>query len=252
MMFSEKGIHSGNLILVNQRLPFVENQNRPCLVPACPANERVLIERHVANFLYLLMKELDGWRYITPVSGWRAREEQQEIWNRSLRENGAAFTKQFVARPGHSEHQTGLAIDLGLIQPDIDPIRPDFPYEGICQEFRERAAAYGFIERYPKGKEEITGIAQEPWHFRFVGMPHAAFMANAGFTLEEYHAMLKQDFSREKPLLWRGKTVDYTIFPWSLAEARAARLELENGTNYSVSGDNDAGYIVTVWKERRT
>lgn len=250
MMFSPESIHSGNLILVNQRHPFIADMGFHCLVPACKMNAQVLIERHAANFLYLLMKELDGWRYITPISGWRTQEEQQEIWERSLRENGLAFTKQFVAVPGHSEHQTGLAIDLGLIQPDIDPICPNFPYDGPCREFRELAASYGFIERYPKGKEEITGIAHEPWHFRFVGMPHAEFIAAAGFTLEEYHTMLKKDFSREKPLVWHGKTADYTIFPWSLDEARSAQLELGNGTNYSVSGDNDAGHIVTIWEER--
>lgn len=64
-----------------------------------------------------------------------------------LQENGTEFTAKFVAMPGHSEHQTGLAIDLGLRQPDIDFIRPAFPYEGICQKFRELAPAFGFIER---------------------------------------------------------------------------------------------------------
>ena len=85
-------------------------------------------------------------------------------------ENGEEFTNQFVARPGHSEHQTGLAIDLGLKQPDIDFLRPYFPYKGICQTFRELSTDYGFIERYPAGKEAITGIAHEPWHFRYVGV----------------------------------------------------------------------------------
>ena len=105
-----------------------------------------------------------------------------------LMDNGPAFTEQFVARPGHSEHQTGLAIDLGLRQQSIDFIRPEFPYEGICQQFRQQAPSFGFIERYPKGKERITGIAHEPWHFRYVGTPHSERMAGLGLTLEEYLA----------------------------------------------------------------
>lgn len=117
------------------------------------------------------MAELDGWRYITAVSGWRSQEEQREIYLQSLLENGEEFTNQFVASPGHSEHQTGLAIDLGLKQPDIDFLRPYFPYKGICQTFRELSTDYGFIERYQAGKEAITGIAHEPWHFRYVGVP---------------------------------------------------------------------------------
>ena len=85
-----------------------------------------------------------------------------------MRESGRKFTETYVAVPGHSEHETGLAIDLGLKQDVIDFIRPEFPYEGICQRFRQLAPKYGFIERYPKGKEEVTGIGQEPWHFRYV------------------------------------------------------------------------------------
>ena len=130
-----------------------------------------LLEQCAATALNQLMAELDGWRYITAVSGWRSQEEQREIYLQSLLENGEEFTNQFVARPGHSEHQTGLAIDLGLKQPDIDFLRPYFPYKGICQTFRELSTDYGFIERYPAGQEAITGIAHEPWHFRYVGVP---------------------------------------------------------------------------------
>ena len=79
-----------------------------------------------------------------------------------------------------SEHQTGLAIDLGLASEEIDVIRPNFPYSGVCAAFRKQAADYGFILRYPAGKEAVTGIAYEPWHFRYVGVPHARFMLNRG------------------------------------------------------------------------
>lgn len=76
-----------------------------------------------------------------------------------------------MAFPDHSEHQTGLAIDLAEDRPDIDFIRPQFPYEGICRKFRERAAEFGFVERYKSEKQKITGIGAEPWHFRYVGRP---------------------------------------------------------------------------------
>ncbi|MFG6353625.1 MAG: D-alanyl-D-alanine carboxypeptidase family protein, partial [Oscillospiraceae bacterium] len=148
----------------------------------------ILLEREAVQALSRVMEQIDGWLYIFHVSGWRAREEQLEIYANSLRENGPEFTAKFVAMPGHSEHQTGLAIDLGLLQPEIDFIRPAFPYEGICQKFRELAPAYGFIERYPAGKESITGIAHEPWHFRYVDTPHSEVMAFKGLTLEEYLA----------------------------------------------------------------
>lgn len=176
-----------SLILVNRQHPYTMSV-RQNLTPVLPAFPRILLEREAAHALSRLMEKLGGWGDILPVSGWRSFDEQEKIYLDSLRDNGREFTRQFVALPGHSEHQTGLAIDLGLRGESVDFIRPDFPYDGICQRFRELAPAYGFIERYPAGKEGVTGIAHEPWHFRYVGAPHAESMARQGLCLEEYLA----------------------------------------------------------------
>lgn len=174
-----------SLVLVNSQHAYSPDTEQD-LIPVHESHPNILLERKAAYALSRIMEQIDGWQYIVPVSGWRSLEEQLEIYADSLRGNGPQFTAKFVAMPGHSEHQTGLAIDLGLLQPDIDFIRPAFPYEGICQKFRELAPAYGFIERYPAGKEAITGIAHEPWHFRYVGIPHAEKITRLGLTLEEY------------------------------------------------------------------
>jgi len=187
LSLGKKPVFTGALVLVNARYGLDGDAAQERLVPVRPGSS-VLLDREAAQALDRLMAELDGWRFITPVSGWRSMAEQTALYTRSLRENGPEFTAKFVARPGHSEHQTGLAIDLGLTKEHIDFICPEFPYTGICQTFRERAADYGFVERYPAGKEAITGIAHEPWHFRYVGVPHAGYMARRGWTLEEYHA----------------------------------------------------------------
>ena len=176
-----------SLILVNGSHACSPDTARD-LIPVHKDYPDILLERKAVLALSRIMKRLDGWKFILPVSGWRSEEEQLEIYTESLHDNGPAFTEKFVALPGHSEHQTGLAIDLGLRQPVIDFIRPDFPYEGVCQRFRELAPAYGFVERYPAGKEDITGIAHEPWHFRYVDTPHSEIMAARGLTLEEYLA----------------------------------------------------------------
>ena len=149
-----------------------------------------LMERRAARLLSACIRHVGGGQEIRPVSGWRSREEQQSIWDMALAEEGAAFTRKYVALPGCSEHQSGLAIDLGLRGEEVDFIRPEFPYEGICQAFRARMARYGFIQRYPAGKERVTGIAHEPWHFRYVGTPHAQLMTERDLTLEEYHVLL--------------------------------------------------------------
>ncbi len=185
-----KNIYSENLILVNAEHPYREEETEDGLFPVHPQAPGILLKEEALIHLSALMEEIDGWDQIVPVSGWRPLREQQKIFEHSLRENGEEFTRKFVALPGCSEHQTGLAIDLGLKKEHVDFICPDFPYEGICQRFRVRAAAYGFVERYKKSKEKITGISREPWHFRYVGTPHAEIMEQCDICLEEYVGML--------------------------------------------------------------
>lgn len=176
-----------SLVLVNGQHVYLPDAKQD-LIPVYEDYPDILLEREAVRALSCIMEQLDGWKFIVPVSGWRSVEEQLTIYVESLQENGPEFTAKFVAMPGHSEHQTGLAIDLGLRQKSIDFICPAFPYEGICQKFRELAPAFGFIERYPAGTEHITGIAHEPWHFRYVGMPYSEIMTFKGLTLEEYLA----------------------------------------------------------------
>lgn len=156
--------------------------------------EKVLLEQTAANALQRLLAavyETDrgygvSGQTIAAVSGWRSQREQIEIYEDSLKENGEAFTRKYVAWPGCSEHQTGLAIDVGLKTEHMDFIRPEFPWEGVCGTFRRLAPKYGFVQRYTKEKEALTGISEEPWHFRYVGCPHAQIMTERGLCLEEY------------------------------------------------------------------
>ncbi|MEA4932324.1 MAG: M15 family metallopeptidase [Lawsonibacter sp.] len=245
---SSKSVHAGNLILVNGQYPYHAENAERSLVPVCTDRNDVLLERRAAVLLSKLISDIDGWAQISAVSGWRSKREQRNIYEQSLRENGAAFTKQFVARPDHSEHQTGLAIDLGLKKPKIDFIRPDFPYSGICQLFREKAVAYGFIERYPKGKEAVTGIAQEPWHFRYVGAPHAAIMTELGLSLEEYHVFLKQYPHEKKYLEYQNGSTEIAISYLHAAAGAVIELEIDPNIPYSVSGNNMDGFVLTEWR----
>ena len=242
-----ESVHVGNLILVNAQLPIHKIAEKRPQVSVTSLEPRVLYNQEAVERLSVLMTKLDGWRFITPVSGWRSIQEQQDLYAQSLRNNGAEFTQKFVALPGHSEHQTGLAIDLGMSKPDIDIIRPDFPYTGICQEFRRRAPAFGFVERYPMGKESITGIAQEPWHFRNVGVPHAEIMQSKGMTLEEYHAFVKEFPLGGKPLVWRAGRLAYSVFYVAAENGVTTRFALDTDGPCMVSGDNEAGFISAMW-----
>ena len=113
-------------------------------------------------------------------SGYRSFEFQKELYDNYFKKDGL-LADTYSARPGHSEHQTGLAFDLNSISDDFQ-----FTNEGIW--VHENAYRYGFILRYPKGKEHITGYKYEPWHLRYVGKKLAKILFNDGnwITLEEY------------------------------------------------------------------
>lgn len=238
----KSAVYEGNLILVNANhpLPF---QPRAPLSPLCGRAD-MLLQRTALAQLDALMKKIDGWEEIVPVSAWRSLREQEAIWEQSMAENGAEFTAQFVAKPGCSEHQTGLAIDLGLKCAHIDFIRPEFLDTGICKQFRRHAAHYGFIERYPEGKESITGIAHEPWHFRFVGMPHAQIMTKLALTLEEYVCFIRS-YTPAHPYRYTaaGKNLELFYLPGQ----EEMPPQICSTPAYTISGDNCGGFIITKW-----
>lgn len=237
-------IHSGDLILVNRAHGYQEGADTR-LVPLTAETGTPLLRPRAAALLNQIMSELKGWAHILPVSGWRSFEEQQEIWDSSLAESGLEFTRTYVALPGHSEHQTGLAIDLGLKREPIDFIRPDFPYTGICQTFRRRAASYGFVERYPADKESVTGIGHEPWHFRYVGVPHAEIMAREGLVLEEYIAFLRRFPYGGAPYLIRLGGRELAV---SFVDGGRRGQTIEVPGAYTISGNNVDGWVLTQWR----
>ncbi len=269
MFLTAKEVYSGNLIIVNAAHPYHEEASKIRLRPVRREAPDILLEEHALLQLSGLMAEINGWEGIVPVSGWRSFEEQQNIFETSLQEDGEEFTRKFVALPGCSEHQTGLAIDLALKKEKVDFICPDFPYEGVCQRFRERAAAYGFIERYQEEKKRLTGIAKEPWHFRYVGRPHAQIMKEQGMCLEEYGAFLKQFPYGKRYYCWRdermgeaqreevqggeqkgarSKTRKEVRISYLAAEEDFCAGETEDYEQCEISGDNQSGFIITIIK----
>lgn len=237
-------IHTGSLILVNRSHAFADSR-QPELHPALGRGD-VPFDRRAETLLSRLIADIGAQSSIVPVSGWRSKAEQQAIWDSSLRTDGRSFTEKYVALPGCSEHQTGLAIDLALNREPIDFIRPHFPYSGICQIFRETAVRYGFIERYPAGKESITGIAHEPWHFRYVGAPHAQIMAVLNLTLEEYVDFLRGYPHGKRPYRFVDSGLDVEI-SYQKADAETA-LEIDDRLPCIISGNNVDGFILTVWR----
>lgn len=248
--FKKSDISKGNLILVNPTHPLDNDRPVDNLVPVCPDTANILLERQAAKMLAEVTAFL-GWGHdIVPVSGYRTMQEQQTIYTDSLREHGEDFTRKYVALPGCSEHQTGLAIDLAKKKDDIDFIRPDFPYAGVCGRFRDLSIQYGFIERYPAGREMITHIAHEPWHFRYVGYPHSEIMKDRYLTLEEYTEYLKQFPYQSAHLRLKSHQHDFDIFYASIQSNNETCIEIPDNVPYQVSGNNEDGVVVTLWRDR--
>lgn len=118
-------------------------------------------------------------------SGYRTYEYQQELFESNLADRGEEYTYMFSAYPGRSEHHTGLAIDI--TSPSMDwALSQEFADYPEGQWLDEHCQDYGFILRYPEGKEDITGYGYEPWHFRYVGKDAAKEIMSKGITFEEY------------------------------------------------------------------
>lgn len=123
------------------------------------------------------------------VSGYRSYDRQKTIYEQNIAVKGEDYTRMYSAMPGQSEHQTGLAIDIST--PSVfSSLTTEFENTPEGQWLRDNAGNYGFILRYPPGKEHITGYAYEPWHFRYVGIPLATYLEKEGITLEEYYHRL--------------------------------------------------------------
>lgn len=247
ILVSNQMIHTGNLILVNRAYPIKAEPSKKELCDAMGIKD-MLLQKEAAYALQDLIQAVSMEKMIEAVSGYRTRFEQEEIYTSSLASNGADFTSKFVALPGHSEHQTGLAIDLAKKQEAIDFICPDFPYDGEFAIFREQAARYGFIERYQKGKEKITGISAEPWHFRYVGKYHASLITKQNMALEEYIEWVKQYEWNENPFTdtLEGKKVQ--IGYQNLMNQGEFQLLVPDKCEVLVSGNNVDGIVVIVYE----
>ena len=163
------------------------------------------------------------------TSGYRDYEAQRRVYNN-------AADKSFVQPPGHSEHQTGLAADILIIGIGMH----DMAGSREARWLAENAWKYGLILRYAKDKQNITGIAAEPWHFRYIGQPHAWFCQQNNLCFEEYIQFLKESDGYQATL--DGKT--YSVL---YQTPQNGIIYVPEHLSYQISGDNTGGFIVTAW-----
>ncbi|MEK4263218.1 M15 family metallopeptidase [Paenibacillus sp. FSL L8-0499] len=231
-------VYQGDLLLVNRQYPVHEDSVKPDIVTLYEQADLVQgyglldtsirLSESVAHKFNKMVKaaEKEGVNHFLISSGYRDFEEQEKLYQ----EKGSDY-----ALPAqYSEHNLGLSLDIGSSQAEMSKA-PEGKW------LQKNAWKYGFILRYPKDKTEITGIKYEPWHFRYVGLPHSAIIHEKGLVLEQYLDLLKEN--KEISTTVDGKAYTVSYFPVS----KYTTIKIPQEGQYMTSGDNMDGIIVTTY-----
>ena len=259
---TEAGLGTGELVLVNNMIKFRGSVNEEeLLVVRDNKNSSYMVSDRNVKLLPSAMSALNemlgdffaatGNNGVMARSGYRTVEYQQELYEDDLASSGAS-SSTLVAMPGYSEHHTGLVVDFTTYNSQTDSYR-EFDGTGDFAWIMENCHRYGFINRYPEGKEKLTLIDNEPWHFRYVGIPHASIMKDYDFCLEEYIDFIK-NYTIDSGFLLKDTDdgARYIVYyvPLSSGETTAVYHPKKHGSDefypYSISGNNVDGFIVTV------
>lgn len=250
---SNEDVHAGDLILVNTDTAYVEENPTEIVSiydhktdnyhvsgtetslrqPALDALNQMLDAFYVAT----------GHQDMIVISGYRTTQQQQELYDADLAETGEQ-TLTRVALPGHSEHESGYALDFSLY---TDGVQYDYDGTGEYAWINENCAHYGYVLRYAEDKQETTGIQAEPWHYRYVGQPHATYMMENNVCLEEYLTLLK-NYTADEPLSitnWDGE-IYQVYYVATDTSTDSTYVMVPPDAKYTISGNNSDGFIVTV------
>lgn len=253
-------IYSGPLIVVNDNNEYKGNEDD--LVSMYDIREEskadyytvldkdVKVRKDAATALNSMIKafsEETGHKDIQVDSGYRSVTEQQELYD-------SADDQSVVAKPGFSDYHTGYSVDLNVVDEEGNSL--DFDGTGDYEWFAKNCYKYGYIVRFPEGKTEQTGLDYRPWHFRYVGVPHAYYMAQNNLCLEEYIDKLKTYNYNDSHLEFEnfdGKKYEIYYYPKDAVNSADAEtpeldftmLAVPSERDYTVTGNNIDGYIVT-------
>ncbi len=181
------------LILINEdnRLPDGFEDTIEIISVKNAFDEEYKIEKKTYEAYLRLREDLltnDG-IHIELDSVYRSVERQVMIYQSYIDEHGLEYAKKYAAKPGHSEHHTGMAIDVGIVKSGkfYRSIEELLSVDDTFREVHKKLAKHGFILRYPADKKNITKIGYEPWHFRYIDSPEIAKeITDKGICFEEY------------------------------------------------------------------
>lgn len=132
-------------------------------------------------------------------SAYRSLEDQKDVYDSFVKKNGVEMAGIYVLPVGASEHHTGLSVDFSSVSTDCED---DSDTCALSQSgaawLAKNASKYGFIQRYPQGKQQITGVGYEPWHYRYVGIPFATALSSSDLTFDEAIKQLAPGYARPR------------------------------------------------------
>ena len=243
------GIKHGTLVLVNADHAFDpsdvttvsvwENKTGSYLVKDVYTSLDPLVMDRLNEWMDAFAVE-SGRTDVNVVAGYRSYDDQQALYDNAVQTKGQAHADRYLALPGHSEHHTGLALDLSIYDTEAGTSR-DFTGTGEYAWAKEHAWEFGFIQRYPEEKSGLTGIDYESWHYRYVGRAHAFCMREHDLCLEEYI-----DFLRGYPFDGEHLLVDCGEERYEIWYCPGTTAVVPEEGLYTVSGNNADGLIVTV------
>lgn len=244
-------IDQGGLILLNYENEYTFSEELSLISVAEVLTESYSVERDnilvsesivgPMNDFFDAFTEATGRTNIVVISGHRTLEYQQLILDGKAEIVGLTEALRWVAQPGKSEHHTGLAIDIGLY--NSKGVIYTFTGEGVYSWLAENAYKFGFILRYPYSKTSITSTAYEPWHFRYLGIPHAYKVTELGMSYDEYIEYIA-GFTVDEPLFFEYDGMSYEVFCTT-----DSAVYIEKDAQWSVSGNNVDALIVTVERD---
>lgn len=255
-IYTEADIHAGPLVLVNQKFPSAEYSQMEMLSVYSYKNSSYMVSdknlslrKPVIAALNNLLEEFHrqkGDNDLLVCSGFRTFQYQQTLLEEESEKMGKEEATSWVAKPGYSEHHTGYALDFNLLHED--GTSDSYTGTGIYSWVNEHAPEYGLVVRYETEKSEFTGIQYEPWHFRYVGLPHSLIMKEHNFCLEEYIQFLRGYYPAEgEHLFFINEGKEYEIY-----YVKGLEVPIGEADSYLVSGDNIDGFIVTLERENKS
>lgn len=234
---TKEQIYKGDLLLVNRDYPVKKDSIRSDIINVNHNSELVrgyvIFDRNLRLSKDVVKKFLnvvdaagkESVNHFLISSGYRDFQEQRQLYEK--------MGSDYALPAGYSEHNLGLSLDVGSTQKKMEKAP-----EGKWIE--DNVWKYGFVLRYPKNKSNITGIQYEPWHIRYVGLPHSAIMQKKNFTLEEYLEFLKE----EKEISTEVEGKKYTVSYYKVLGNM--KVSVPANKQYEISGNNMDGVIVTV------